>query len=140
MQILNIFTSFSSQFSLTIFLVKSKFLTAEKSKTTTISRVFHPKKSTILSGNQSWIFFILHVKLSQVLEDYLSIFGRSGQVSTLISSCLERCLEACPQVLEQADQVDQGEEHMGRSRQVPISMSSPLQGSEMHNLERCLVA
>ena len=52
----NIFTSFSSKFFLTIFLVKSKLSTAKKSKTTTFSRVFHPKKSTIFSGNQSWIF------------------------------------------------------------------------------------
>ena len=48
---------FSSKFFLTIFLVKSKLSTAKKSKTTTFSRVFHPpKKSTIFSGNQSWIF------------------------------------------------------------------------------------
>ena len=42
----------------TIFLVKSKLSTARKSKNTTFSRVFlfHPKKSTIISGNQSWIF------------------------------------------------------------------------------------
>ena len=52
----NIFTSFSPNF-FTIFLVKSKLSTAKKSKTTTFSRVFHPKKkSTIFSGNQSWIF------------------------------------------------------------------------------------
>ena len=41
---------------LTFFLVKSKLSTAKKSKTTTFSRVLHPKKSTIFSGNQSWIF------------------------------------------------------------------------------------
>ena len=41
---------------LTIFLVKSKLSTAKKSKTTTFSQVFHPKKSTIFSGNQSWTF------------------------------------------------------------------------------------
>ena len=52
----NIFTSFSPKFFLIIFLVKSKLSTAKKSKTTTFSRVFHPKKSTIFSGNQSWIF------------------------------------------------------------------------------------
>ena len=40
----NIFTSFSSKFFLTIFLVKSKLSTAKKSKTTTFSRVFHPQK------------------------------------------------------------------------------------------------
>jgi len=31
--------------------VKSKLSTAKKSKTTTFSRIFHPKKSTIFSGN-----------------------------------------------------------------------------------------
>ena len=48
-----IFTSFSSKIFLTIFLVKSKLSTAKKPKTTTFSRVFHPKKSTIFSGNKS---------------------------------------------------------------------------------------
>ena len=52
----NIFTSFSPKIFLTIFLVKSKLSTAKKSKTTTFSRVFHPKRSTIFSGNQSRIF------------------------------------------------------------------------------------
>ena len=47
------FTSFSPQIFLTIFLVKSKLSTVKKSKTTTFSRVFLPKKSTIFSGNQS---------------------------------------------------------------------------------------
>ena len=41
------FLSFSLKFFLTIFLVKSKLSTAKKSKTTTFSRVFHPKNSTI---------------------------------------------------------------------------------------------
>ena len=39
----NIFTSFPPNFFLTIFLVKSKLSTAKKFKTTTFSRVFHPK-------------------------------------------------------------------------------------------------
>ena len=39
----NIFTSFSPNFFLTIFLVKSKLSRAKKSKTTIFSRVFHPK-------------------------------------------------------------------------------------------------
>ena len=43
---------FTPNFLLAIFLVKSKLSTAKKSKTTTFSRVFHPKKSTIFSGNQ----------------------------------------------------------------------------------------
>ena len=50
------FHEFFTQIFLTIFLVKSKLSTAKKSKITTFSRVFHPKKSTIFSGNQSWIF------------------------------------------------------------------------------------
>ena len=37
-------TSFSPKFFLTLCLVKSKLSTAKKSKTTTFSRVFHPKK------------------------------------------------------------------------------------------------
>ena len=40
----NIFTSFSPKFFLRIFHVKSKLLTAKKSKSTTFSRVFDPKK------------------------------------------------------------------------------------------------
>ena len=44
----NIFTSFSAKLFWTIFLVKSKLSTARKPKTTTFSRVFHPKKSTIV--------------------------------------------------------------------------------------------
>ena len=36
--------------------MKLKLSKAEKSKTTAFSRVFYPKKSTIFSGNQSWIF------------------------------------------------------------------------------------
>ena len=36
--------------------MKSKLSTAKKSKTTTFSRVFHLKKSTIFTGNQSWFF------------------------------------------------------------------------------------
>ena len=51
----NIFTSFSPKFFLTIFLVKSKLSTAKKPNTTAFSRVFHPKKLTIFSGDQSWI-------------------------------------------------------------------------------------
>ena len=47
---------FHPKFFFTIFLVKSKLSTAKKSKTTTFSRVFHPQKSAIFSGNQSWIF------------------------------------------------------------------------------------
>ena len=43
------FHEFFTQIFLTIFLVKSKLSTAKKSKTTTFSRVFHPKKSTIFS-------------------------------------------------------------------------------------------
>ena len=49
----NIFTSFSLNFFLSTFLVKTKLSTAKKYKTTTFSRVFHQKKSTIFSGKQS---------------------------------------------------------------------------------------
>ena len=46
------FTSFSPKFFLTIFLVKSKLSTAKKSKTTTFSRVFHPKKIDFLGKSK----------------------------------------------------------------------------------------
>ena len=74
----NIFTSFSPNFVLTIFLVKSKLSAAKKSKTTTISRVFHPKRLTIFSGNQSWFFGqkmkisnSVNVTLWKVLRNFL---------------------------------------------------------------------
>ena len=44
------------EFFIPIYLVKLKLSTVKKSKTTTFSRVFHPPKSAIFSGNQSWIF------------------------------------------------------------------------------------
>ena len=47
------FSRVFTQFFLTIFLVKSKLSTAKKPKTTTFSRFFHTKKSTIFSENQS---------------------------------------------------------------------------------------
>ena len=43
---IRVFTSFSPKFFLTIFLVKSKLSTAKRSKTTTFSRVFHPKQKS----------------------------------------------------------------------------------------------
>ena len=56
----------SANFFLIIFLVKSKLSTAKKSKTTTFSRVFQPKK--IFPGNQSW-FFGLKMKISNSVVD-----------------------------------------------------------------------
>ena len=53
----HIFTSFSPRIFLTIFLAKSKLSTAKKSKTTTISRVFHLEKSTIFSGKSKLNFW-----------------------------------------------------------------------------------
>jgi len=51
------FHEFFTQIFLTIFPVKSKLSTAEKSKTTTISRVFYPKKSTIFLGKSKLNFW-----------------------------------------------------------------------------------
>ena len=53
----NIFTSFSPKKFLTIFLVKSKLSTAKKSKTTTFSRVFHPKKINNFLGKSKLNFW-----------------------------------------------------------------------------------
>ena len=100
----NIFTSFSPNFFLTIFLVKSKLSTAKKSKTTTFSRVFHPQKSTIFSGNQSWIFgqkmkisnsvtvwpyrcrFLLLLYTSSLTGSFSSFFTFSLEVWLMIQS------------------------------------------------------
>merc|ERR1711860_295554 len=56
-----------SNFFLTIFLVKSKLSTAKKSKTTTFSRVFHPKKIT---------FFLVKSKLSTAEKSKTITFSR----------------------------------------------------------------
>ena len=53
----NIFTSFSPKIFLTIFLVKTKLSTAKKSKTTTFSRVFHPKKINNFLGKSKLNFW-----------------------------------------------------------------------------------
>ena len=66
----NIFTSFSPNFFLTIFLVKSKLSTAKKSKATTFSRVFYPKKSTIFSGNQKLNFWTKNEDFEQCVLHY----------------------------------------------------------------------
>ena len=57
MQIPNIFTSFSHNFFLTIFLVKSKLSTAKKSKTAAFSRVFTQNNSTIFLGKSKLNFW-----------------------------------------------------------------------------------
>ena len=48
------FHEFFTQFFLTNFLVKSKLSTAKKSKTTTFSRFFHPKKIDNFLGKSKW--------------------------------------------------------------------------------------
>ena len=53
----NIFTSFSSKFFSTNFLVKSKLSTAQKSKTTTFSRVFYPNKIDNILGKSKLNFW-----------------------------------------------------------------------------------
>merc|ERR1711860_341501 len=51
------FTSFSPNFFLTIFLMKSKLSTAKKSETITFSRVFSPKKNRQFSREIKVEFF-----------------------------------------------------------------------------------
>ena len=51
------FHEFFDQFFFTIFLVKSKLSTAKKSKTTTFSRVFHPKKIDNFLGKSKLNFW-----------------------------------------------------------------------------------
>ena len=62
----NIFTSFSPKyFFLTIFLVKSKLLTAKKSKTTTFSRVFRTKKIDNFLGKSKLNFWTKNEDMEQ---------------------------------------------------------------------------
>ena len=68
---------FFTQIFLTIFLVKSR-LSTKKSKTT--SRVFHPEKSTIFSGNQIWFF------------------GQKMKISNSVCSVLFPCLSSSASV------------------------------------------
>ena len=63
----NIFTSFSPKFFLPIFFVKSKLSTAKKSKTTTFSRVFPPKKIDNFLG-KSKLNFGWKMKISNSVE------------------------------------------------------------------------
>jgi len=51
------FHEFFTQIFLTIFLVKSNLSTAKKSKTTTFSRVFHPKKIDNFLGKSKLHFW-----------------------------------------------------------------------------------
>ena len=68
MQIPNIFTSFSRNFFLTIFLVNSKLWTAKKSKTTTFSRVFHPKKIHNFLGKSKLNFWTKNEDFEQCVK------------------------------------------------------------------------
>ena len=60
--------------------MKSKLSTAKKSKILTFSRVFHPKKLTIFSRNQSWIFG-QQMKISIIVTWYTSYALKSLLVS-----------------------------------------------------------
>ena len=64
--------SFSSKTFLTIFVVKSKLSTAKKSKTTTFSRVFHPKKIDNFLGKSKLNFWTKNEVW--ITNDYLKIF------------------------------------------------------------------
>ena len=82
----NIFTSFSPKFFLTIFLVKSKLSTAKKSKTTTFSRVFHPKKIDNFLGKSKWNFWTKNEDFEHYVE---------GEFFNYIISKLPPCPFSC---------------------------------------------
>ena len=65
MQIPNIFTSFSSKFFLTIFLVKSKLSTAKVSKTAAFSRVFTQNNWTTFLGKSKLNFWTTNEDFEQ---------------------------------------------------------------------------
>ena len=77
----NIFTSFSSKFFLTIFLVKSKLSTAKKSKTTTFSRVFHPPKIDNFLGKLKLNFWTKNEDFEQCVVNDLLKKKRCSQCS-----------------------------------------------------------
>ena len=88
----NIFTSFSPQIFLTIFFVKSKLSAAKKYKTTTFSRVFHPKKNLNFLWNQSWIFG-QKMKISNRVNNLSKLVAGGGigiQRESLVFGCTER--------------------------------------------------
>ena len=68
----NIFPSFSPKFFLTIFLVKSKLSIAKKSKTTTFSRIFHPKTIDNFFGKSKLNFWTKKWKFRTVWLSTLS--------------------------------------------------------------------
>ena len=103
----NIFTSFSPQIFPTIFLVKSKLSTAKKSKTTTFSRVFLPKKkSTIFLGNQSWIFGQKMKISNSVLKHYFKT--KVSKITLLIVSIMGPIVKGLQQLSPMACQSTTG--------------------------------
>ena len=67
------------------FLGKSKLSTTKKCKSSTFSRVFHPKKSKIFSGNKGWIF-------GQKMKISNSVLWRDSLVKRLTIDELFKCL------------------------------------------------
>ena len=64
------FHKFFTQIFLTIFLVKSKLSTAKKSKTTSFSQVFHPKKNRQFSREIKVEFLDKKMKISNSVRSY----------------------------------------------------------------------
>ena len=70
------FHEFFTQFFLTIFLVKSKLSTAKKSKTTTFSRVFHPKKIDNFLGKSKLKFWTKNEDFEQCQRILTNFYAR----------------------------------------------------------------
>ena len=131
------FHEFFTQIFSTIFLVKSKLSTAKKSKTTTFSRVFHPEKSTIFSGNQSWI-------LGQKMKISNSVGGKRGNwylyKELIVVLELDRCpKQQCEQLrmvvctLDSVVWLERVTENHRRNRSISTHCSS----STQFGLRRC---
>ena len=84
----NIFTSFSPVTFLTIILVKSKLSTAKKSKTTTFSRVFHPKKIDNFSREIKVEFLEKNEDFEQCTVRNLTIFPLLAELQGSIANSL----------------------------------------------------
>ena len=90
--------SFSPNFFLTIFLVKSKLSTAKKSKTTTFSRVFHPKKIDNFLGKSKLNFWTKNEDFEQCEKEkkkltYDNSFKHRSRTSITSTNSILRSLK-----------------------------------------------
>ena len=87
-QKINFDKTFSRVFLSKIFLVKSKLSTAKKSKTTTFSRVFHPKKIDNFLGKSKSNFWTKNEDFEQCVNADSSVVNSKGQADSMLTVSL----------------------------------------------------